>query len=298
MILKRFKTISVFTFIVLFLLIGIGGIVHVSGSETACPDWPTCFGHGLPPTCECQLPDNYHELYKDQGYPVGVDYDPVKAWIQYLYRIMGGITILLTGITCYYGFRLRTLSKPIFWGTLSSLLLLLFEESLGALIQTSFMHLSVFTLRNVLKVFAGGWLLLSMAAGFRVNRADVIQMHSKERRILWLAIVLCGVQMLEPDLTRGQTYGISVHLLLAAGVLLSSLFVLYHCKNIRNFAIARKGILWGNAAQLLSGTSLFLSKSSQWPHVLHIWLPALITGSLIYILSYSYCKETASIADF
>ncbi|MCB2212801.1 COX15/CtaA family protein [bacterium] len=74
-----------------FLLIFTGGLVRVSGAGLGCPDWPKCFGRWLPPTSIEQLPP---------------DIDPslfnfTLAWIEYGNRMLGalvGILILITAI--------------------------------------------------------------------------------------------------------------------------------------------------------------------------------------------------------
>ena len=44
----------------IFLLIVLGGIVRVTGSGGACPDWPTCFGVWTPPLGESATIDYLH----------------------------------------------------------------------------------------------------------------------------------------------------------------------------------------------------------------------------------------------
>lgn len=56
------RTLLLTTSIVVFLLIVLGGIVRVTESGGACPDWPTCFGHFTPPTGGSPLLDYLHRL--------------------------------------------------------------------------------------------------------------------------------------------------------------------------------------------------------------------------------------------
>lgn len=56
------RTLLLTTSIVVFLLIVLGGIVRVTESGGACPDWPTCFGHFTPPTGGSALLDYLHRL--------------------------------------------------------------------------------------------------------------------------------------------------------------------------------------------------------------------------------------------
>ena len=44
----RFRKLTLFTAIVTYALVVLGGIVRVTGSGLGCPDWPLCYGQPLP----------------------------------------------------------------------------------------------------------------------------------------------------------------------------------------------------------------------------------------------------------
>lgn len=58
----RFKYWLLFTAVATYLLIIFGGIVKVTNSKLACPDWPTCFGGWLPPTGDDALLGYIHRV--------------------------------------------------------------------------------------------------------------------------------------------------------------------------------------------------------------------------------------------
>lgn len=62
---KRFQLFNLLSVVSLFVLILAGGVVRGSGSGMGCPDWPKCFGKYIPPVKEAQLPKNYRTQYTE-----------------------------------------------------------------------------------------------------------------------------------------------------------------------------------------------------------------------------------------
>jgi len=79
---RNFRTIALAAAIILYALIVTGGIVRVTGSGGACPDWPTCFGQWTPPTGQSASIDYLHRLATFLAVPV-VLAGLVVAWRRY-----------------------------------------------------------------------------------------------------------------------------------------------------------------------------------------------------------------------
>jgi len=79
---RNFRTIALAAAIILYALIVTGGIVRVTGSGGACPDWPTCFGQWTPPPGQSASIDYLHRLATFLAVPV-VLAGLVVAWRRY-----------------------------------------------------------------------------------------------------------------------------------------------------------------------------------------------------------------------
>ena len=59
---QLFRNLILAAAILVYILIVIGGIVRVTESGGACPDWPTCFGQWTPPVGQSAVIDYLHRL--------------------------------------------------------------------------------------------------------------------------------------------------------------------------------------------------------------------------------------------
>lgn len=125
--LQAFKRSALFSALITYFLIFVGGLVRVSGAGLGCPDWPKCFGRWIPPLHVSQLP---------------ADIDPhlfnfTLAWIEYINRIIGmvvGLAILTTAILAIIHFRKQ---KAILLPSLIAAVLVAFQGWQGGQVVSS-----------------------------------------------------------------------------------------------------------------------------------------------------------------
>lgn len=114
---KAYLRFSWITLMLIFLVIIAGSVVRTTGSGMGCPDWPKCFGKVIPPTCACELPDNYKQTYlehrkkkvikfadliasfgfkdlaedvrNDQSILVEEEFNAARTWTEYGNRLVG-----------------------------------------------------------------------------------------------------------------------------------------------------------------------------------------------------------------
>ncbi|MFY7758731.1 MAG: COX15/CtaA family protein [Flavobacterium stagni] len=144
-----------------FLLFLLGGLVRATGSGMGCPDWPKCFGLLAPPTCDCDLPPNYQAVFlekrlkkvdrfasfleklgmeqsaerlrTDPSIRVPEEFNPIKAWIEYINRLFGVLSGLFGLAWIVLVFIRQSLKKYRFWVTIGFVFLLV-NAWLGSLV--------------------------------------------------------------------------------------------------------------------------------------------------------------------
>ena len=118
---KYFYKASIITVILLYILVLVGGFVRITESGDDCPDWPKCYGSWVPPLSIEDIPENFNPT-QDKVY---------GSWIEYFNRLVGvilGISMLFTFYKSIYVFKN---DQIIFYGSLTSLLLIIIAGWFG-----------------------------------------------------------------------------------------------------------------------------------------------------------------------
>lgn len=116
-----FVRLAVWTTVLTYALILVGGLVRASGAGLGCPDWPRCFGTWIPPASAADLPAGFDAS----------QFNPTLMWIEYLNRLLGvtvGFFILAAAVSAW---RHHRRDGHILWPTVAALLLTGYEGWLG-----------------------------------------------------------------------------------------------------------------------------------------------------------------------
>lgn len=161
---RIYRRIGFITCSSVFLLFLFGGLVRATGSGMGCPDWPRCFGLWAPPTCDCDLPANYEQVFlekrlaKVQRFAQTLErlgltqqaqtlrenpyvnlpekFDPIKAWIEYINRLFGVLSGFAATAFVFFAFRHKAFSAQRLW-VVAGFILLLINAWLGSIVVAS-----------------------------------------------------------------------------------------------------------------------------------------------------------------
>ena len=150
---KIYRRIGYITCSSVFLLFLLGGLVRATGSGMGCPDWPRCFGLVAPPTCDCDLPANYQQVFlekrikkverfssflekvgmtkqaerlrTDPSIRVPEKFNLTKAWIEYINRVFGVLSGIFSLAWFLWVWIKKDLSKYRLWVTLGFIFLVI-----------------------------------------------------------------------------------------------------------------------------------------------------------------------------
>ena len=186
------------------LLIFIGGLVRATGAGLGCPDWPRCWGSWWPPASANEIrlenlnPKKIPQEYRDAPDP-RVFFNHQKMWIEYLNRLWGvlaGLAVVAMVLTAIpYVWRQRS----IFGYALLSLVLMLFQGWLGALVVRSGLKQSMISIHMAIALLILGVLIYTRFLAYGAPRAAAVCALSKRlclRKLAILALVLTLVQVL------------------------------------------------------------------------------------------------------
>ena len=205
-----FRRIGLFTCSSVFLLFLLGALVRATGSGMGCPDWPKCFGLYAPPTCECQLPKNYEQVFqekrhkkvakflktlrafglnekadlieKDKNLFIQEKFDPTKAWIEYINRLFGVLAGLFAVMFVALSFLNKSLKKTRLWASIGFIMLIL-NAWLGSIVVTT----------NLLPGIVSLHFLFSFLCLFgfivAIQRANpIFRLHNQDNYKVWLIL--------------------------------------------------------------------------------------------------------------
>ncbi len=221
---KRFLVWSLATIIAVYVLILVGGIVRSTGSGMGCPDWPQCFGSWVPPASESELPADYAQqltqkrLAKNQRFyamldKLGIPHDelstehtaagediyfnPVKAWIEYLNRVVGVLIGIFIFLTLIFSIRLFRTHRRVTWLCLFTFLLVCFQGWLGSIVVSTNLFPGLITIHMLLALAIV--LLLIYARLLVRGRREALKIRSEKtlKAIRIVTLVLMVITLLQ-----------------------------------------------------------------------------------------------------
>lgn len=141
----RFKIASYLTIGIVVFLIWVGGFVRSTGAGMGCPDWPKCFGMWVPPTCECQISQEWLTTHHLNGEKFNV----YKTWTEYINRLIGALTGLFILGMFITSLPYRKTQKYITWLSGLGVILVGFEGWLGKKVVDLNLHTGMITIHMV-----------------------------------------------------------------------------------------------------------------------------------------------------
>jgi len=216
-IMNIYRRIGLITCSSVFLLFLLGGLVRATGSGMGCPDWPKCFGLLAPPTCECELPNNYQEIFKakrekkvakflktlrafglnekadliaaDKNLYLQHKFDPLKAWIEYINRLFGVLSGLLAVLLLACSFLYKSLKPTRLWAVVGFVMLIL-NAWLGSIVVTTNLLPGIVSLHFLLAFLCLFAFILSIQKVSPVLHIHNHDSHLNWRLLFWLVFVV------------------------------------------------------------------------------------------------------------
>jgi len=221
---KAFKLFSGLTLIFSLLVVLAGALVKATGAGMGCPDWPKCYGYWVPPMEEEQvmwsagkhygegvMVIHNHQLfvalhdisnekefseanweeYKKHDY---AEYKARHTITEYLNRLCGAILGIMAILMLYFSISYRKTKPAVFWGSIITLILILFEGYLGAKVVDS----NLKPLKISIHLYFAFLILIAVVftRSKVLSNVEVTGKHSKLiHRLLIASLLLLAVQL-------------------------------------------------------------------------------------------------------
>ena len=302
---KNFYKTSIITVIILYILVLVGGFVRVTESGDDCPDWPKCYGSWIPPFSIEDIPDEFNPS-QDKVY---------GSWIEYFNRLVGvvlGISMLFTFYKSIYVFKI---DKIIFYGSLSSLLLVIVAGWFGGQIAQNIdginimhqhsvsihLYIAILTIISIVYTTNRAFLLLYPDCEKRTNYSDESVYIFFAILVLILLLVFSGSfirTFIDDDLIKELPYFLRMEhyiyktgfikfihpilgfsMLSLLGVLWNHIMNLSDSSNILKMLVRVLLILIG--LQVVIGEGLRFNFIHESFRLYHLWLSTVILGIII-----------------
>ena len=220
-----FKSFSKLTLVSIFLIIVAGSLVRMTGSGMGCPDWPKCFGYLIPPTSEDQIKwgaektffEGQMIIYDDQLWSANYDFvstdvynktnwtlytkhdysvfNPFHTWMEYVNRLIGAVSGVLTLIMFIRSFRFFYTKRKIVFLCGLTVVLMGFQAWLGAIVVYSVLQpvkISIHMLMALVILSLMVYIIsLLPASSNEIKRTYDNRLH----QVLKLAIILSLIQI-------------------------------------------------------------------------------------------------------
>lgn len=301
--LDLFQRFALFTTIGTYLLIAVGGLVRASGAGLGCPDWPRCFDRWIPPITAAGVPETIDPAL----------FNFAKAWMEYVNRLIGvfvGLLIFVTLVLAVWSYRRF---PRVLWPTVAAFVLVGFEGWLGGQVVRSQLQPMILTAHLVTALVIVSLLLYATTSAFFGPTGPSVDLPPARRwlgRAAIATIALLLVQVGVGALVRGE-----VQVLVEQGLARSEWVVNLSAIDPihRNLAVMTSAAVialsWGAHAQVapdpwlrraavvsvvlvglqvVAGLSLAYADFPPAAQVVHLWLAALLLGSLTVLAMLAY----------
>jgi len=183
----RYRAVTLASLVAAIAQVALGGVVRVTGSGDACPDWPLCHGQIIPPL-------DYH------------------IWLEFTHRLAATAVGLLVVASLVLAWRHLRASKPAILATAASTVLVVAAAILGGLTVLSELSWWTRLIHLGLAELTVAGLAVAWLAGPPDDRSDSpqsrdISISTRDRSMAWAGLSGLLVTILFGSYMVGMNYG-------------------------------------------------------------------------------------------